>query len=174
MTRAASRSACLPRQGRERGSSAGGRSGSVPVPDGSARTAASPCERFGGRASRGIRLEKPPRYEPGAEYRLHTDTIPAFNELAPGGRHATVLLYLDAPDAGGATVFPALGLAVAPEPGTAIYFRNAVEPVSDPFAMDPHPDAAHAGAPVRAGAKTIATKWFHPVPFPDGPDDGRS
>jgi len=56
--------------------------------------------------------------------------------------------------------------------GTAIYFRNVREPLlaKDAYAMATHPLTVHAGAPVKAGEKHIATKWVHPVPFPEGPD----
>ena len=108
------------------------------------------------------------RYGAGDEYRLHTDTVPAFNDLAPGGRFATLLLYLDDVERGGATAFPEIGVAVTPERGTAIYFRNVREPLAGVFAMDTHPGSRHAGEPVDAGTKHIATRWVHPVPYPDG------
>ena len=106
----------------------------------------------------------------GAEYREHLDTIPAFNELVPGGRFSTLILYLDDACEGGCTVFPELDLEVRPERGTALYFRNVRGPLlaADAHAMEPHPLTVHAGAPVLAGEKHIATKWAHPVPFPDG------
>jgi prolyl 4-hydroxylase len=69
---------------------------------------------------------------------------------------------------GGTTDFPGLGLSVAPEKGTALYFRNVVEPCSEPFGLETHEKSAHAGAPVLRGAKNIATRWVHPVPYPDG------
>lgn len=107
-------------------------------------------------------------YGEACEYKLHVDTVPAFNDLAPGGRFSTLLLYLDEPEMGGTTDFPGLGLSVAPEKGTALYFRNVCEPCSDPFGLETHEQSAHAGAPVVRGAKNIATRWVHPVPYPDG------
>ena len=47
-------------------------------------------------------------------------------------------------------------------------FRNVREPVSDPFGLETHESSCHAGAPVVRGAKHIATRWVHPVPYPDG------
>ena len=108
------------------------------------------------------------QYDENCEYKLHVDTVPEFNDLAPGGRFSTLLLYLDEPDEGGTTDFPDLGLRIKPETGTALYFRNVREPVSDPFALETHESSAHAGAPVLKGAKHIATRWVHPVPYPDG------
>ena len=108
------------------------------------------------------------QYGENCEYKLHVDTVPEFNDLAPGGRFSTLLLYLDEPDEGGSTDFPDLGLRIKPETGTALYFRNVREPVSDPFSLETHESSAHAGAPVLKGAKHIATRWVHPVPYPDG------
>ena len=111
------------------------------------------------------------RYGPTEEYKLHTDTIDAFNDLLPGGRFATLLCYLDDDFGGGRTRFPDLGLDVEPKRGDAIFFRNVHTPLLDdePYAMRTHFDAAHAGEPVTRGTKHILTKWFHPVPYPDGP-----
>ena len=77
-------------------------------------------------------------------------------------------MYLDEPEEGGTTDFPDLGLRIKPETGTALYFRNVREPVSDPFSLETHESSCHAGAPVLKGAKHIATRWVHPVPYPDG------
>ena len=114
------------------------------------------------------------QYGENCEYKLHVDTVPEFNDLAPGGRFSTLLLYLDEPDEGGSTDFPDLGLRIKPETGTALYFRNVREPVSDPFGLETHESSCHAGAPVVRGAKHIATRWVHPVPYPDGLPDGVS
>ncbi len=108
------------------------------------------------------------QYGENCEYKLHVDTVPEFNDLAPGGRFSTLLLYLDEPEEGGSTDFPDLGLRIKPETGTALYFRNVREPVSDPFGLETHESSCHAGAPVVRGAKHIATRWVHPVPYPDG------
>jgi prolyl 4-hydroxylase len=108
------------------------------------------------------------QYGENCEYKLHVDTVPEFNDLAPGGRFSTLLLYLDEPEEGGSTDFPDLGLRIKPETGTALYFRNVREPVSDPFSLETHAASCHAGAPVLKGAKHIATRWVHPVPYPDG------
>ena len=59
------------------------------------------------------------RYGVQAEYKPHTDTIPAFNDLQPGGRFSTLLLYLDGACEGGCTEFPDLGLQVRPEVGAS-------------------------------------------------------
>lgn len=98
------------------------------------------------------------RYRPGAEYRPHHDyfdperpgTAPV---LARGGqRVGTVVMYLSAPESGGATTFPDVGLDVAPVKGHAVFFSYD----------RPHPSTRtlHGGAPVLAGEKWVATKWL--------------
>ena len=98
------------------------------------------------------------RYRPGAEYRPHHDyfdperpgTAPV---LARGGqRVGTLVMYLAAPEAGGATTFPDIGLDVAPVKGHAVFFSYD----------RPHPSTRtlHGGSPVLAGERWVATKWL--------------
>lgn len=102
------------------------------------------------------------RYGPGAEYQPHHDY---FEPDAPGTatllqrggqRVGTLIIYLRAPDAGGATVFPELGLSVTPIRGNAVFFSYG--------RPDPATRTLHAGAPVLAGEKWIATKWLRERP----------
>ena len=103
------------------------------------------------------------RYRPGAQYLPHHDYFDpaqpgATSILARGGqRLATVVMYLNTPEAGGATTFPDVGLEVAPIKGNAVFFSY------------PRPDAAtrtlHGGAPVQAGEKWVATKWLRQREF---------
>ncbi len=98
------------------------------------------------------------RYRPGAEYRPHHDYFdPAHSGsktiLARGGqRVATMVMYLNTPTDGGATIFPDVGLDVMPVRGNAVYFSYD----------RPHPctGTLHGGAPVLAGEKWVATKWL--------------
>jgi len=71
-----------------------------------------------------------------------------------GQRVGSCVMYLADLEAGGATRFPSLGLEMRPRRGGALYF-------ADVDALG-RPDAAtlHAGAPVQAGVKYIATKWL--------------
>ncbi len=104
-------------------------------------------------------------YSVGGEYAPHFDY---FNPNTPGGqsvlarggqRLATLIMYLNTPEAGGETIFPTLNLSVVPEKGTAVLFYNCTpDGVEDPRTL-------HGGAPVQAGDKWIATKWLHPRPF---------
>lgn len=98
------------------------------------------------------------RYRPGAEYRPHYDYFdPAQPGTAAvlrrgGQRVGTLVIYLKAPERGGATSFPDVGLEVAPVRGSAVFFSYD------------RPAAAtrtlHGGSPVLEGEKWVATKWL--------------
>jgi prolyl 4-hydroxylase len=99
-------------------------------------------------------------YDIGGEYRPHFDW---FDPATPGGkkhlekggqRVATQILYLSDVEAGGATTFPKLGLALRPKKGSLLFFTN-LNAVGEPDPM-----ALHGGAPVVRGTKLIATKWL--------------
>ena len=103
------------------------------------------------------------RYGPGAEYQPHYDFFDPAEPGTPallkrgGQRVATLIMYLNQPEKGGATDFPDLGLRVEPRRGQAVFFNYAL------------PDLAsrtlHGGAPVLAGEKWIATKWLRQREF---------
>lgn len=98
------------------------------------------------------------RYSPGAEYQPHYDYFDPEQPGTPailkrgGQRVGTLVVYLNAPERGGATIFPDLKLAVAPVKGNAVFFSYD----------RPHPSTRtlHGGAPVLAGEKWVATKWM--------------
>jgi prolyl 4-hydroxylase len=98
------------------------------------------------------------RYRPGAEYQPHYDYFDPTHASTPailkrgGQRVATLVVYLNTPEAGGATIFPDIGLDVAPVKGNAVFFSYD----------RPHPttQTLHGGAPVLAGEKWVATKWL--------------
>lgn len=98
------------------------------------------------------------RYTPGAEYKPHFDYFdPAQpgtgSVLKRGGqRVGTIVIYLNTPEEGGATVFPDAGLSVSPLAGNAVFFSYA-QPV-------PATKTLHGGAPVLRGEKWVATKWL--------------
>ncbi len=98
-------------------------------------------------------------YQIGGEYKPHYDYFPpeqpgSAAHIATGGqRVATLVIYLNQVEEGGGTVFPELGLTVAPVQGSAVYFsycnsKNQVDPLT-----------YHGGNPVLKGEKWIATKW---------------
>ena len=104
-------------------------------------------------------------YKPGGEYQPHFDF---FNPNRPGEarqlrvggqRIATLVIYLNTPQAGGATAFPRIGLEVAPVKGNAVYFSYLLaEGKLDERTL-------HAGLPVETGEKWIATKWLRERPY---------
>ena len=101
------------------------------------------------------------RYMPNERYLAHYDsydmsTLAGRRCTARGGqRMLTALLYLHPPEAGGATVFPRLGIRVEPVLGRMLVFEN-----TGADASRPHPDTLHEGAPVLGGQKWIANLWF--------------
>lgn len=98
------------------------------------------------------------RYRPGAEYQPHYDYfdpghVSTPNILRRGGqRVGTLVIYLNTPVAGGSTIFPDIGLDVAPVKGNAVFFSYD----------RPHPatQTLHGGSPVVEGEKWVATKWL--------------
>ena len=103
------------------------------------------------------------RYASGAQYRPHYDYFdPAepgtTSILQRGGqRVATLVMYLGEPAQGGATTFPDVGLEVAPQRGSAVFFSYD--------RPDPSTRTLHGGAPVLAGEKWVATKWLREREF---------
>ncbi|WP_431123939.1 2OG-Fe(II) oxygenase [Variovorax paradoxus] len=103
------------------------------------------------------------RYAPGAQYRPHYDYFDPGEPGTPtilkrgGQRVATLVMYLQEPEQGGATTFPDVGLEVAPVRGTGVFFSYE-EP-------DPATRTLHGGAPVLAGEKWVATKWLREREF---------
>jgi prolyl 4-hydroxylase len=94
------------------------------------------------------------RYEPGQEYRWHVDALPGVANQ----RTTTVLVYLSDGFDGGETAFEG-GLTVRGRPGDAIVFSNVT--------ADGRVDAEtrHAGRPVTAGTKWLATRWIRARPI---------
>jgi prolyl 4-hydroxylase len=98
------------------------------------------------------------RYQEGSEYKPHFDffmpgrpATPRFLERG-GQRVATVIMYLNTPKTGGETVFPNINLKIPARRGHALFFSYV--------APDPSRHTLHAGAPVVAGEKWVATKWL--------------
>jgi prolyl 4-hydroxylase len=90
------------------------------------------------------------RYRPGGEYRPHFDAIPGFDNQ----RAATMLVWLNDGFEGGETEFPQAGLTLKGCVGDAILFRNVGGDGR------PDPASAHAGLPVKAGEKWLASRWI--------------
>jgi len=95
------------------------------------------------------------RYRPGGEYRPHFDAIPGF----ANPRTMTMLVWLNDSYEGGETHFPTAGLKLKGRPGDAILFRNTgADGRRDPA-------SGHAGLPVLAGEKLIASRWIRARAF---------
>ncbi len=101
-------------------------------------------------------------YGIGGVYGHHTDSAgelgssdDPFSDMAVNGdRLATSMVYLSDVTAGGATVYPMLGLAIWPRRGDmAFWFNNDRNGVLDGYTM-------HGGCPVLAGSKWITNKWI--------------
>jgi prolyl 4-hydroxylase len=90
------------------------------------------------------------RYRPGGEYKPHFDAIPGFANQ----RTMTFLVWLNEDYEGGETFFPTPGLKLKGRLGDGLLFRNTgVDGKRDPA-------AGHAGLPVGAGEKLIASRWI--------------
>jgi prolyl 4-hydroxylase len=102
-------------------------------------------------------------YRPGAEYKPHHDYFdPAQPGMAAvlrrgGQRVGTLVMYLNTPERGGGTLFTDVQLEVAPIKGNAVFFSY-----DRPHAVT---RTLHAGAPVLAGEKWVATKWLREGEF---------
>jgi prolyl 4-hydroxylase len=102
------------------------------------------------------------RYGVGAQYKPHYDY---FDPVHPGVRSilkrggqrvASVVMYLNTPPSGGATIFPDARFEVGAIKGNAVFFSYD----------RPHPmtRSLHGGAPVTQGEKWVATKWLREGP----------
>jgi prolyl 4-hydroxylase len=102
-------------------------------------------------------------YGVGAQYEPHYDYFdvkdPGTERLVSTGgqRVATLITYLNTPEAGGATIFPDLGLEIAPIKGNAVFFSYD-RPFPDTLTL-------HGGTPVMRGEKWIATRWMRERPY---------
>ena len=105
------------------------------------------------------------RYAVGQEFKAHTDYFDPtgadfhrFTQVA-GQRTWTVMLYLNEPEAGGATRFKAIDKIVQPEIGKLVTWNN-LRPDGRP-----NPSTLHHAMKVRAGTKYVITKWFRERPW---------
>ena len=100
------------------------------------------------------------RYAVGQEFKPHTDYFEPngldyykFCSVA-GNRTWTVMIYLNAPEAGGATRFKAIDKTIQPEAGKLVAWNNRRAD------RTLNPATIHHGMKVRAGVKYVITKWF--------------
>ncbi|REJ69901.1 MAG: hypothetical protein DWQ31_02845 [Planctomycetota bacterium] len=101
------------------------------------------------------------RYEPEQEYGAHFDAWNFDETEIPerlrtfGQRYYTSIMYLNDDFEGGATVFPKIGLTVAPRRGQLVLWSNTILGGNRPHAL-----SLHAGEPVTAGEKWVASFWW--------------
>ena len=90
------------------------------------------------------------------EYRPHCDGGCDGAPHLHGGRVATLLLYCEAPTAGGATTFANARVAVKPKALDAVFFSyyDAASGTMDTG------HTVHSGCPVLAGEKWVMTLWM--------------
>lgn len=105
------------------------------------------------------------RYAVGQEFKAHTDYFEPtgldFDKYCgvAGQRTWTVMIYLNEPEAGGATRFKAIDKIVHPETGKLLAWSN-LRPNGTP-----NPSTIHHAMKVRAGTKYVITKWFRERPW---------
>ena len=106
------------------------------------------------------------RYAVGQEFKAHTDYFePNGADYArycsvSGQRTWTVMIYLNEPEAGGATRFKAIDKIVQPETGKLLAWNN-LRPDGRV-----NPSTLHHGMKVRSGTKYVITKWFRERHWP--------
>jgi prolyl 4-hydroxylase len=105
------------------------------------------------------------RYAVGQEFKAHTDyfTPTGFDYLTycanSGQRTWTVMIYLNEPEAGGATRFKTIGKTIQAEAGKLLAWNNRTRDGGV------NPATLHHGMKVRAGTKYIVTKWYRELPW---------
>lgn len=105
------------------------------------------------------------RYAVGQEFKGHTDYFEPtgidFHRYCgiAGNRTWTVMIYLNEPEAGGATRFKAIDKTIQPETGKLVAWNNRRPDGSL------NPATIHQGMKVRAGVKYVITKWFRERPW---------
>ena len=100
------------------------------------------------------------RYAVGQEFKAHTDYFePDGADFAQfctvaGNRTWTLMIYLNQPEAGGATRFKVIDKTVQPETGKLLAWNNRRADGSL------NPATLHHGMKVRKGVKYVITKWY--------------
>lgn len=105
------------------------------------------------------------RYEVGQQFKPHHDFFHKgesyYEDVATTGgqRTWTAMLFLNQPEAGGYTNFPAAAARLRPEAGTLLVWNNM-----QPDGRANH-NSLHQGTPVDAGRKYVLTKWCRERPL---------
>ena len=105
------------------------------------------------------------RYAVGQEFKAHTDYFEPTGVdydrycRVAGNRTWTAMVYLNVPEAGGATRFKAIDKTIQPETGKLVCWNNRRPDGSL------NPATIHHGMKVRAGTKYVITKWYRERPW---------
>jgi prolyl 4-hydroxylase len=105
------------------------------------------------------------RYYAGQQFKPHADFFnpngESFHENCAifGQRTWTMMIYLNVPEAGGATRFTNVKKSFRPATGKLLGWNNIT-----PDGL-PNMASMHQGMPVQKGRKYIITKWFRERPF---------
>ena len=105
------------------------------------------------------------RYAVGQQFKPHHDFFyddqPYWEAMVRSGgqRTWTAMIFLNAPEEGGQTAFPAAGVKVTPRAGNMLIWNNM------DVAGLPNPYSIHQGMPVLSGVKYIITKWHRERPW---------
>ena len=105
------------------------------------------------------------RYEVGQEFKNHTDYFEPDGQdfdkycSVSGQRTWTFMVYLNQPEAGGATRFKVIDKMFRPETGKLVCWNNHRPDGSL------NPATLHHGMKVRKGVKYVITKWYRERPW---------
>lgn len=105
------------------------------------------------------------RYAVGQEFKQHTDYFDPLGAdydrycRLSGQRTWTAMIYLNVPEAGGATRFGVIDKIIRPETGKLVLWDNRRADGSGNAAT------LHQGMKVRAGTKYVLTQWYRERPW---------
>ncbi|WP_419808838.1 prolyl hydroxylase family protein [Sphingomonas sp.] len=105
------------------------------------------------------------RYAVGQEFKGHTDYFEPTGAdydrycSVAGNRTWTLMVYLNTPEAGGATRFKVADKIIQPETGKLVCWNNRRPDGTL------NPATIHQGMKVRVGVKYVITKWFRERPW---------
>tara|TARA_Y100000815_G_scaffold148956_1_gene134690 strand:- start:487 stop:1221 length:735 start_codon:yes stop_codon:yes gene_type:complete len=105
------------------------------------------------------------RYAVGQEFKAHCDYFNPDGQdwekycSVAGQRTWTFMIYLNEPEAGGATRFKVLKKSFQPETGKLLCWNNRRPDQST------NPNTMHHGMKVRKGTKYVITKWYREKPW---------
>jgi prolyl 4-hydroxylase len=112
-----------------------------------------------GEALQGQRYAVGQQFKPHHDYLRTTEAYWAKQEKIGGQRTWTAMVFLNVPENGGETYFPAVDLKIPPRAGLLLTWNNLNAE------GEPNTNTLHQGTPVLAGVKYIITKWYRERPW---------